>query len=193
MSHRSGETEDTTIADLAVATGCGQIKTGAPSRSDRVAKYNQLLRIEEALGADATYPAGRASRSGAHGGGESGAGRRRGAEWPHTQPEHAAPLRWDPLGPAFGRIALLTTLVVIVGLYVSPARHWIEQSRTAGEQTRELQSLTGENHALKRPSERPPPIRGRSSARRGGSAWCAKGERPYVVQGLPRRSLASKS
>jgi enolase len=55
MSHRSGETEDTTIADLAVATGCGQIKTGAPSRSDRVSKYNQLLRIEEALGADATY------------------------------------------------------------------------------------------------------------------------------------------
>ena len=56
MSHRSGETEDTTIADLAVATGCGQIKTGAPSRSDRVAKYNQLLRIEEALGSDAEYP-----------------------------------------------------------------------------------------------------------------------------------------
>jgi enolase len=56
MSHRSGETEDVTIADLAVATGCGQIKTGAPSRSDRVAKYNQLLRIEEALGADAAYP-----------------------------------------------------------------------------------------------------------------------------------------
>jgi enolase len=56
MSHRSGETEDVTIADLAVATGCGQIKTGAPSRTDRVAKYNQLLRIEEALGTDATYP-----------------------------------------------------------------------------------------------------------------------------------------
>jgi enolase len=60
MSHRSGETEDTTIADLAVATGCGQIKTGAPSRSDRVAKYNQLLRLEEALGADAEYPGSRA-------------------------------------------------------------------------------------------------------------------------------------
>ncbi len=56
LSHRSGETEDTTIADLAVATGCGQIKTGAPSRTDRVAKYNQLLRIEEALGPDAVYP-----------------------------------------------------------------------------------------------------------------------------------------
>ena len=55
MSHRSGETEDTTIADLAVATGCGQIKTGAPSRSDRVAKYNQLLRIEEELGGNARY------------------------------------------------------------------------------------------------------------------------------------------
>ncbi len=63
MSHRSGETEDTTIADLAVATGCGQIKTGAPSRSDRVAKYNQLLRIEEALGDRATYPGRSAFRS----------------------------------------------------------------------------------------------------------------------------------
>jgi enolase len=56
MSHRSGETEDVTIADLAVATGCGQIKTGAPSRSDRVAKYNQLLRIEEQLGDRAEFP-----------------------------------------------------------------------------------------------------------------------------------------
>jgi enolase len=56
MSHRSGETEDTTIADLAVALGTGQIKTGAPARSDRVAKYNQLLRIEEELGARAVYP-----------------------------------------------------------------------------------------------------------------------------------------
>jgi enolase len=56
MSHRSGETEDATIADLAVALGTGQIKTGAPARSDRVAKYNQLLRIEEELGARAVYP-----------------------------------------------------------------------------------------------------------------------------------------
>ena len=56
ISHRSGETEDTTIADLAVATNAGQIKTGAPARSDRVAKYNQLLRIEEELGDRAVYP-----------------------------------------------------------------------------------------------------------------------------------------
>jgi enolase len=55
ISHRSGETEDTTIADLAVGTGVGQIKTGSASRSDRVAKYNQLLRIEEELGAKARY------------------------------------------------------------------------------------------------------------------------------------------
>jgi enolase len=55
MSHRSGESEDTFIADLAVATGVGQIKTGSVSRTDRVAKYNQLLRIEEELGSGATY------------------------------------------------------------------------------------------------------------------------------------------
>ena len=60
MSHRSGETEDSTIADLAVATNCGQIKTGSLARSDRTAKYNQLLRIEEELGAQAVY-AGRAA------------------------------------------------------------------------------------------------------------------------------------
>jgi len=58
MSHRSGESEDTTIADLAVATNCGQIKTGAPARSDRVAKYNQLLRVEAELGDDAAYRGG---------------------------------------------------------------------------------------------------------------------------------------
>jgi enolase len=56
MSHRSGETEDSTIADLAVATNCGQIKTGSASRSDRMAKYNQLLRIEEQLGESAIFP-----------------------------------------------------------------------------------------------------------------------------------------
>ncbi len=55
MSHRSGETEDATIADLAVATNCGQIKTGSLARSDRVAKYNQLLRLEEMLGDQAIY------------------------------------------------------------------------------------------------------------------------------------------
>ena len=59
MSHRSGETEDTTIADLAVALNCGQIKTGSASRTDRMAKYNQLIRIEELLGSSAIYPKGK--------------------------------------------------------------------------------------------------------------------------------------
>jgi enolase len=71
MSHRSGETEDTTIADLAVATNCGQIKTGAPARSDRVAKYNQLLRIEEELGESAAYLGRSALSHGARGSGPS--------------------------------------------------------------------------------------------------------------------------
>ena len=60
ISHRSGETEDATIADFAVATNCGQIKTGSLARSDRLAKYNQLIRIEEQLGPSARYP-GRAA------------------------------------------------------------------------------------------------------------------------------------
>jgi enolase len=69
MSHRSGETEDTTIADLAVATNCGMIKTGAPARSDRVAKYNQLLRIEDGLGPAAAYLGGGALARGEAAGG----------------------------------------------------------------------------------------------------------------------------
>jgi enolase len=63
MSHRSGETEDSTIADLAVALSCGQIKTGSLSRSDRIAKYNQLLRIEEELGDTARYAGRKAIRA----------------------------------------------------------------------------------------------------------------------------------
>ena len=122
MSHRSGETEDVTIADLAVATGCGQIKTGAPSRSDRVAKYNQLLRIEEALGADAAFPGRSAFRraSLAIAEGERGRWRegsphaarqlrRRRRRRPATTALGAAALRvrWDRVG----RVALLLVLL----------------------------------------------------------------------------------
>ncbi len=103
MSHRSGETEDVTIADLAVATGCGQIKTGAPSRSDRVAKYNQLLRIEEQLGSDAEFPGRsvfRLRQSGApHAGRKrAGAGRmREGCPPPRTRLAALRPaVRHDP-------------------------------------------------------------------------------------------------
>ncbi|HEX6844545.1 MAG TPA: phosphopyruvate hydratase [Actinomycetota bacterium] len=74
MSHRSGETEDATIADLAVATNCGQMKTGAPSRGERTAKYNQLLRIEEELGEQASYPGLGLVAAGAPGGRDPGGG-----------------------------------------------------------------------------------------------------------------------
>jgi enolase len=67
ISHRSGESEDVTIADLAVATNAGQIKTGAPARSDRVAKYNQLLRLEEQLGTQAKFLGGSSLSGAAHG------------------------------------------------------------------------------------------------------------------------------
>ena len=98
MSHRSGETEDVTIADLAVATGCGQIKTGAPSRSDRVAKYNQLLRIEEAarrrrdVPGPERVPALRARSSRAPGAGFLAAGRRVARTKEGTR-------RWTPPAP----------------------------------------------------------------------------------------------
>ena len=74
ISHRSGETEDSTVADIAVATDCGQIKAGAPARSDRVAKYNQLLRIEEGLGDSAEFRGGAALAGPPAGSAAGGAG-----------------------------------------------------------------------------------------------------------------------
>ncbi len=195
MSHRSGETEDTTIADLAVATGCGQIKTGAPSRSDRVAKYNQLLRIEEALGADAELPGPRRfpelgmvrpipnelrRRTGPGREGDrvapASAARTRRPAPPARRP---VGIRWDRVG----RIALGGTLLVILCLYVSPARHWLQQSRTAGEQKQELRSLADENRALKKRVRtlRDPSALEREARRLG---MVRQGERPYVIEGL---------
>ena len=178
MSHRSGETEDTTIADLAVATGCGQIKTGAPSRSDRVAKYNQLLRIEEALGADATYPgrsAFAALKEGPCPPKDRGLGR-------EATTVARSGIRWDRVG----RIALLFTLGVILLSYASPARHWIEQSRTAGEQHGQLDDLLAKNRELKRRVKqlRTPGALEREARRLG---MVRQGERSYVIENLPSR------
>ena len=106
MSHRSGETEDVTIADLAVATGCGQIKTGAPSRSDRVAKYNQLLRIEEQLGSDATYPGRSVFRSIRAGPGVTAAKSRRDGRHRNPHPVGPRGARRAPAGPAAPRLPL---------------------------------------------------------------------------------------
>ena len=116
MSHRSGETEDATIADLAVATNCGQIKTGAPARSDRVAKYNQLLRIEEQLGDGAEY-LGRVAFAGAADGGTTDASQR--AEARAVESKGFG-------GPS--RVAIVALAVVaILFLFVFPTRSYLAQ------------------------------------------------------------------
>jgi len=103
------------------------------------------------------------------------------ASYAAARPRRSAGIRWDRVG----RIALLATLIVILCLYVSPARHWLEQSRTAGEQTRELESLRADNHALKkRVHALHDPSALEREARRLGMV--REGERPYVIQGLPR-------
>ena len=98
-----------------------------------------------------------------------------------ARPRRSAGIRWDRVG----RIALLATLLVIVGLYISPARHWLQQSRTSGEQKRELQSLRDENQALKKRVHalKDPGALEREARRLG---MVRQGERPYNVQGLPR-------
>ncbi len=194
MSHRSGETEDVTIADLAVATGCGQIKTGAPSRSDRVAKYNQLLRIEEQLGVDAQFP-GRARFA--------PLSERRGSERTEGECERDArrvALRLAALRPAvphgplrarvrwdrMGRVAMLCVLVVLAYLYLSAGVHMLlEHWRQArhdkrdggGDGTRTHASFVRQHEALGRPR------RSKREARQLG--MMKHGEQPYVVSGLP--------
>ena len=208
MSHRSGETEDVTIADLAVATGCGQIKTGAPSRTDRVAKYNQLLRIEEALGGDAAYPGRRAFRPDRRTAALQQEGDRRVERSGHGMPSarsapaakprqrtnaaavQAAPcpirgalvrVRWDRVG----RVGLL---VVLGGRRraLRPARAGLPLDAVAGRRAAD---------------DRPSPDQGERRARRASSkslndpatierdaralGMVRAGERPYVVTGLP--------
>ena len=185
MSHRSGETEDTTIADLAVATGCGQIKTGAPSRSDRVAKYNQLLRIEEALGADADVPGrqrlralGRRQETGGRAPG------RMAPPWPPpAQPPSAGP------APAPTRSGRAVGQGRPRGAAGTPGRdpaavhlageHWFEQRSTAARQHSRAARPAQEHARLKQrgssSSARPAAHR---ASRRGGWAWCAAASAP---------------
>ena len=109
MSHRSGETEDTTIADLAVATNCGQIKTGALARSDRVAKYNQLLRIEEDLGEAAAYP---------------GAG-----AFPWRPPRTVATM---PRSRTTTIVLILATVLAVGYVMFVPVRNYVDQQSATG-------------------------------------------------------------
>ena len=176
MSHRSGETEDTTIADLAVATGCGQIKTGAPSRSDRVAKYNQLLRIEEALGDDADVPGRGPSsapeRSVAE---EGGLARRTNA----SGMEGRTRIRWDRLG----RWALIGVFALVLYLYIGPAISWVKTYREAGRQRAEVAELRAENAQLREPPARA--HRARRARARGAPARHGQGRRARLHrQGL---------
>ena len=143
MSHRSGETEDTTIADLAVAVNCGQIKTGAPARSDRVAKFNQLLRIEEELGDAARYagagafprftvPDGFHTQRNRGPRGRTGPGRGPGAPR-QARPRRARrrrrrPRRQRPRSRLTGRAAVLVlVLAVLTVSYASSLRAYLQQ------------------------------------------------------------------
>ena len=183
MSHRSGETEDTTIADLAVATGCGQIKTGAPSRSDRVAKYNQLLRIEEALGADAEYP-GRSVFRALKRSSFKGRGLRLSNEGPGM--ERRTRIRWDRLG----RWALIAVLGFVLYLYVGPAATWVSTYKEAGRKRADVAALKAENQRLRerRRDLRDPAALEREARRLG---MVKAGEKSYVVEGLPTPVAAS--
>ena len=216
MSHRSGETEDVTIADLAVATGCGQIKTGAPSRSDRVAKYNQLLRIEEQLGPDAEFP-GRAAFArlspSPHAdtrGQEVGRQARMpcGAWQRHPPPGPRAPrarsargraralaarrprgwarVRWDRVG----RLALLFVLVALVYLYVSAGVRMLSTWQQSRHDRAAVAALEREHARLVHQHQGltgQPALEG--EARQLGMMHA--GEQPYVVSGLPNNSSAA--
>ena len=174
MSHRSGETEDTTIADLAVATGCGQIKTGAPSRSDRVAKYNQLLRIEEALGADAEYPGPVAS---------SAADRRR--RRPAAGGEGVERGAWlagraHPLGPRRALGADRASSRSSLYLYIGPAAHaGVDAAPRPSASAREVAALRARERAAARAPgatlQRPARARARGAR---GSAWSSRASAP---------------
>ena len=171
MSHRSGETEDTTIADLAVATGCGQIKTGAPSRSDRVAKYNQLLRIEEALGGDAEYP-GRSVFSvlnALHS--KEGPARRRTKA---VGMDRRTRIRWDRLG----RWALIAVLAFVVYLYIGPAATWVSDLPRGRAQARRGRGAEGREPAAARAPARAP--RSAGARARGAPARHGQGGREVL-------------
>ena len=205
ISHRSGETEDTTIADLAVATGAGQIKTGAPSRSDRVAKYNQLLRIEEELGDAATYPGPRrrSLQVRCTGGRVAGVGPNR---WTHERPRPGRPrlpvrpaprpargapasrIHWDKLG----RVALVLVLFAILVSYVSPALNFIDAWRDSRAEHSSLRRACAPRtrSSRQRPSTPSTPP---SAARRVGMVAAGEAptssaaevrERGYVIRGL---------
>ena len=202
MSHRSGETEDVTIADLAVATGCGQIKTGAPSRSDRVAKYNQLLRIEEQLGRRRAFagpralprlsgraaPAGRNSAASARIGRwrqlhqrELRAQRASGAPQARRGARASARVRWDRLG----RVAMLCVLVALLYLYVSAGVHMLVDVAPVAAATTRGGGDAARTQRAGAPARSADAQRARSKREARQLGMMKSGEQPYVIGGLP--------
>ena len=193
ISHRSGETEDTTIADLAVGTSAGQIKTGAPSRSDRVAKYNQLLRIEEELGAAADLPRA--------GGFQRKVDRRAGAEPMRREltrpgstrlPAEAGPARFAPRRRAAGssgtgsggwRWCWCCSLICVS--YVGPSLNFLDAWRDSKAEHASMTELRTENENLRKRLDN---LDGPDAAERGARkiGMVSPGEAAYVVRGLNR-------
>ena len=137
MSHRSGETEDVTIADLAVATNCGQIKTGAPARSDRVAKYNQLLRIETELGETAAY----------WGCGRPGPWRRARRDERAPTSRGRAPSRLRRAGRLVGLVGGGAVLCGVLAVAVFPTSTYLDQRSDTAEAEQRLEVLRDQNEA----------------------------------------------
>ena len=206
MSHRSGETEDATIADLAVATGCGQIKAGAPARSDRVAKYNQLLRIEEELGEGAAYPGARAfARAGGRvtderrrdrHGSRTRATRRQVDDARTTQTDDggARPTRRDDaarsrarparstrvaLDRGTSRIAVASLVfVALMFMFVFPTRSYLAQQRQVRDARHSVEGVTRtEREARARSEAVADAERDRAAARDRSSTWWSRASR----------------
>ena len=171
VSHRSGETEDTTIADIAVAVGSGQIKTGAPCRTDRVAKYNQLLRIEEQL---ATSPATRAGRPS------------RAPTPPAVMSEEPRP----PLGLTPRGAVLLLVMFALAATAVYPPASTSQQDRIERLQAKQ-QALAAENARLETERARlQDPAYVQQLAKRDYHV-VSPGEEAWVVTGTPPASAAA--
>ena len=155
MSHRSGETEDVTIADLAVATNCGQIKTGAPARSDRVAKYNQLLRIEAELGETAAYWGAR----------RPGPRRRPAAMSATDDAGRAAVAGCGASGGCSGWWAAARRSCGLLAVAVFPTSTYLDQRRDTAEAEERLAVLRDQNEAYEERIERLRDARGDRAAR----------------------------
>src|SRR4029077_16332146 len=189
ISHRSGETDDTTISDLAVATNCGQIKTGAPARGERVAKYNQLLRIEELLGDAATYAGiGAYPRFAAR----TQAGRCRRPPLPPTTGGRPPPPAAPRATRLTGRAAVLAVVICAIALSLAyPVREYVNQRRQIDALVVQQQSMLSQVKSLQAQQARLSSPSYIEQLARQELNMCFPGTRCYIVEGgQPRTSTA---